>query len=160
MPTITLSTPICAPIERCFLLSLSVDLHTMSTKGTNEKAIAGVTSGLMKMNDTVTWRANHFGIYQNLTSKITQYDFPNSFTDEQVKGVFKKIHHQHLFEQKGSITIMKDIFEFEAPLGIIGKALSKLVLTNYMKRFLEIRNATIKEVAESDGWKKIIRESH
>ncbi len=76
MPTITLTTPITsAPIERCFLLSLSVDLHTISTKKTNERAIAGVTSGLMKLNDTVTWRAKHFGIYQNLTSKITVYEY-------------------------------------------------------------------------------------
>jgi hypothetical protein len=76
MTTIELNTLIDAPIERCFLLSLSVDLHQISTEQTNERAIAGVTSGLMKLNDVVTWRAKHFGIYQNLTSKITAYDSP------------------------------------------------------------------------------------
>ncbi len=51
---------------------------------------------------------------------------------------------------------MKDIFEFEAPFGILGKIASTLFLTNYMRRFLEIRNNTIKEFAESEEWKKII----
>src|ERR1051325_5401841 len=98
MPTIELKTEINAPIERCFLLSLSVDLHTMSTQETNERAIAGVTSGLMKLNDVVTWRAKHFGIYQNLTSRIAEYNSPTYFVSEMVEGAFKKLHHQHIFE--------------------------------------------------------------
>ena len=57
MATIELKTKINAPIERCFLLSLSVDLHQLSTEETNERAISGVTAGLMKLNDVVTWRA-------------------------------------------------------------------------------------------------------
>jgi ligand-binding SRPBCC domain-containing protein len=128
----------------------------MSTKETNEKAIAGVTSGLMKMNDTVTWRAKHFGIYQNLTSKITRYEYPTRFVDEQVKGAFRKIYHEHIFLEKENGTIMTDIFEFEAPFGIVGKAFSKLFLKSYMKTFLEKRNSTIKEVAESAAWKKLL----
>ena len=158
MPTIELKTIINAPIERCFLLSLSVDLHQLSTKETNEIAIAGVTSGLMKLNEVVTWRAKHFGRYQNLTSKISDYNFPNFFVSEMVKGAFKKLHHQHRFERKDNLTIMTDIFYFEAPLGIAGELFSKLILKNYMKGFLEKRNDTIKEVAEGTEWKKLLNE--
>lgn len=156
MPTIELKTTINAPIERCFLLSLSVDVHQLSTKETNEKAISGVTSGIMKLNDVVTWRAKHFGIYQNLTSKITEYDAPTYFVSEMVQGAFKKLHHRHLFEWTGKETIMTDIFVFEAPFGVVGEIFSKLILKNYMKRFLIIRNNTIKEVAETSKWQSII----
>ena len=135
MPTIELKTKINAPIERCFLLSLSVDLHQLSTAETNESAIAGVTTGLMKLNDVVTWRAKHFGIYQNMTSKITAYDAPKYFVSEMVKGVFKKLHHQHIFEWTGKETIMTDIFVFKAPFGILGELFSKFILKNYMKGF-------------------------
>ena len=158
MPTIELKTKIKAPIERCFLLSLSVDLHLLSTEETNERAIAGVTSGLMKMGDTVTWRAKHFGIYQNLTSKITAYDSPKLFVSEMVEGAFKKLHHQHLFEWKDNETTMTDIFVFEAPFGIAGKVFSKLILKKYMAGFLMKRNKTIKEVAEGNEWKKLLKE--
>ncbi len=69
MPKIHLQTFIKAKKELVFDLSRSIDLHLLSTKKTNEKAIAGKTSGLMELNDTVTWRAKHLGIYQNLNPK-------------------------------------------------------------------------------------------
>ena len=158
MPTIELKTKINAPIERCFLLSLSVDLHLLSTKETNERAISGVTTGLMKLNDVVTWRAKHFGIYQNLTSKIAAYDAPKYFVSEMVKGAFKKLHHQHIFEWTGKETIMTDIFDFKAPFGIFGELFSNYVLKNYLEGFLIKRNNTIKEVAETSKWKSILDE--
>ena len=156
MPTIVLNTIIKAPIERCFLLALSVDLHKLSTKRTNEDAIAGVTTGLMKLNDVVTWRAKHFGIYQNLTSRIAEYQAPDYFVSEMVKGAFKKLHHQHIFEDKDGETLMTDIFTFQAPFGILGELFSGLVLKNYMTGFLKERNRTIKEVAEGDSWKELL----
>ncbi len=156
MPTIELKTKINAPAERCFLLSLSVDLHLLSTQETNERAISGVTTGLMKLNDVVTWRAKHFGIYQNMTSKISAYDAPKYFVSEMLKGAFKKLHHQHLFEWTGNETIMTDIFYFEAPFGILGELFSKFILKNYMKGFLIKRNETIKEVAETSKWKSLL----
>jgi ligand-binding SRPBCC domain-containing protein len=156
MVTIELITEINAPIERCFLLSLSVDLHKMSTVETNETAIAGVTTGLMKPGDTVTWKARHFGIYQNLTSKVSKYEYPNYFVSEMIEGAFKKLYHQHIFEQKGTITVMKDIFTFQAPMGFLGELFAKLVLKDYMRHFLELRNQTIKRVAENNEWQKLL----
>lgn len=156
MPVIELKTIIRAPIERCFLLSLSVDLHKSSTKGTDEEAIAGITSGIMKMGDTVTWRAKHFGIYQTLTTKISAYQEPNYFVSEMAKGTFKKIYHQHIFHPNGIGTAMTDIFDFEVPLGFIGKVFSGNFLKNYMTKFLVQRNQTIKQTAEGEEWKKLL----
>lgn len=153
MPVIKTVTEINAPIERCFQLALSVDLHAQSTSQTNEKAVGGVVTGILKLNDTVTWRAKHLGIYWELTSKITAYNYPFSFTDEMVKGIFKRIHHQHLFEQKKDAVIMKDIFEFEAPIGLLGRLFSILILKSYLNKFLDKRNIFIKKVAESEEWK-------
>ena len=158
MPLIEIATKIDAPIERCFLLSLSVDLHQLSTAETNERAASGVTSGLMKLNDVVTWRAKHFGIYQSMTTKITSYDAPHYFVSEMIKGAFKKIYHEHLFEHKEAVTIMTDKFAFEAPIGIIGELFAHIVLKNYMTRFLIKRNETIKRVAEGNEWKKLLSE--
>ncbi|MBI3518289.1 MAG: SRPBCC family protein [Bacteroidetes bacterium] len=155
MPTITLSTHIKSSIDICFDLSTSIDLHKLSTAQTNEEAIAGTTTGLIKLNETVTWQATHFGIRQHLTTKITAYQKPFHFRDEQIKGVFKLMKHDHYFEQQGDEVIMKDVFEFESPFGIIGKLFNKLVLTQYMTRFLIMRNELIKKFAESDKWKMI-----
>jgi ligand-binding SRPBCC domain-containing protein len=156
MPTIYLTTEINAPVQRCFDLSRSIDLHVLSTKKTHEKAVAGVTSGPIGLNEEVTWRARHFGIYQLLTSRITAFQSPTFFEDKMIKGVFKKIEHQHFFEQQGLLTIMKDEFYFEAPFGIIGKIFSRCILVLYLRSFLKERNAVIKKTAESNEWKKIL----
>src|SRR3989441_7405591 len=102
MAIIRLETYINAPIERCFDLSLSVDLHRHSVAHTHERPVAGVTSGMMKLGDTVTWEAVHFGIKQHLTSKITAYERPYRFTDEMVQGAFQKITHIHRSEEHTS----------------------------------------------------------
>jgi len=150
MSKLELSTLINAPVERVFDLSRSIDLHVESTKHTGEKAIAGRTSGLIGYGETVTWRAKHLGIWQTLSSKITEFDYPNHFTDEMVEGAFKSIKHKHLFYAVDGKTLMKDIFVFVSPFGILGKLANFLFLTSYMKRLLEERNGVIKEAAESD----------
>jgi ligand-binding SRPBCC domain-containing protein len=108
MPTINLTTKIKSDIKICFNLSRSIDLHKISTAETNETAIHGRTSGQIAMGEFVTWQATHFGIRQKLTSKITAFDEPNHFRDEQLKGAFKFIIHDHYFETHGDIVVMKE----------------------------------------------------
>jgi ligand-binding SRPBCC domain-containing protein len=156
MPKIEIITEINSTLEICFDLSRSIDLHKISTAHTHEQAISGRTNGLISLNETVTWQATHFGVKQRLTSKITAYDRPNYFTDEQVNGILKSFLHQHIFEKVGDKVIMKDIFEFHSPFGLLGKLFNHLVLTNYLKRLLTHRNQIIKEFAETEKWKKVL----
>jgi len=148
MPTIRLETPITASTERCFDLSLNVDLHSNSVAHTHERPIAGVTTGVMKLGDTVTWEAVHFGIKQHLTSKITAYERPHQFTDEMVRGIFREMRHLHEFVPQPAGTLMIDTLMFRAPLGIVGRLAETLVLTRYMTGLLLSRNRHLKRVAE------------
>jgi ligand-binding SRPBCC domain-containing protein len=147
MPRIELFTLINAPVETCFELSLSADVHTLSTTHTLEEAISG-KAGTMKFENSVTWKAKHFGMWQQLTSKITEYRYPTYFCDEMVKGIFKSIRHEHHFLYTSRKTIMTDVFLFEAPLGFIGKVVSKWVLKRYLQKLLSDRNRKIKLMAE------------
>ena len=156
MPRIVLETEIIAPIKRCFDLSRSIDLHKISTEHTNEEAIDGVTSGLINLSESVTWRAKHFGIYQKLTTKITEFDNPKFFVDEMVKGAFKGFRHEHHFESIENRTLMTDIFDYQSPFGILGKLVDVIVLKRYMTKLLIKRNDTIKEFAESDQWESVL----
>ena len=136
MPKIVQQIEIHAPIEICFDLSRSIDFHMITANKTNEKAIAGRISGLIKLDETVTWRAKHFGIYQILTSKITALQYPNYFVDEMISGLFKSLRHQHIFEKKNDYTVIKDIFEFESPFGLFGRMFNHLFLTAYLGKFI------------------------
>lgn len=157
MPVIELTTIINAPIERCFDLARSIDLHKVSTAGTEEEAIAGVTSGLIGKGQHVTWRARHFGIAQTLTSEITQFQFPFYFRDEMTSGPFRMIKHDHLFEENDNTKVMRDIFRFESPGWIFGTLFNRFVLINYLRNLLIRRNEIIKDVAESERWKDILK---
>ena len=156
MPTINITTEINAPIEICFDLSRSIDLHKHSMEHTKEQAISGRTSGLINLNETVTWQAKHFGITQFLTSKITNYNKPFIFRDEQTKGVFNYFKHDHIFEEVDGKVLMTDIFDYQSPFGVFGKIADALFLEKYMTNLLIQRNKVIKEFAESEKWKEVL----
>ncbi len=159
MPVIDITTQICAPVQRVFDLSRSVDLHTASTAHTRERAVAGVTSGLMALGQEVTWRARHFGIWQHLTSRITAFDPPAHFRDSLIRGAFRRFDHDHFFSQRGELTLMRDVFDYQSPLGILGRIADLLFLSRYMKQLLITRNELIKVVAETDQWRHYIQQA-
>ena len=123
---------------------------------TGEEAIAGTTSGLIGLNETVTWKARHLRRTRIFKSKITAMSEPLSFTDEMVQGDFKSVRHEHHFKKIDNGTLLIDIFTFESPYGGLGRLAERLFLTRYMKNLLEIRNQMIKEYAESEKWKFIL----
>ncbi len=151
MPTIRLKTRIAAPIERCFDLARNIDVHQASTARTRERAVAGVTTGLIGPGDTVTWEAVHFGIRQRLTVRITDFDRPFMFADEMVSGALTSLKHVHQFVPIEGGTLMIDIFDYTSPLGVLGTIADRLFLERYMTRFLAQRNEHLKRVAEAHG---------
>jgi len=128
----------------------------MSAHHTQEEAVGGVTEGLIKLHDTVTWRAKHFGVWQRMTVEITEYNRPHFFVDEMIQGTFDFMRHEHEFIPLGEGTTMIDTFEFASPYGLLGRIVDKLILENYMRAFLIRRNDAIKEFAESNKWKQVL----
>jgi ligand-binding SRPBCC domain-containing protein len=141
-----------APIQVCFDLSRSIDIHMESTAYTYERAVKGRTSGLIELGETVTWEATHFGIRQQLTSIITEFDPPNRFVDEMVSGAFKRFRHEHTFELIDDGTLMTDKFDYTSPFGLLGRLADMMFLWSYMERLLLRRNEYIKSIAENGTW--------
>ena len=156
MPVINLETKINAPIERVFDLARSLDLHQRSMDHTQERAVGGVTSGLIDLGQTVTWEAIHFGIKQRLTSKITICERPTHLQDIMVKGAFAYFTHDHYLSKIDTGTLMKDRFDFASPLWPLGTIADVLFLARYMTGLLEKRNEVIKQAAESEDWRQFL----
>ena len=157
MPKIVLETIIdFDDILVVFNLIRSIDLHKISTGSTNEEAIAGKTSGLISLGETVTWRAKHLGVIQELTSKVTEFNSPYFFVDEMVKGAFKSFRHEHHLSKIEDKIIVKDVFDYVSPYSVLGKLVDFLFLKNYMQKFLLKRNKIIKEYAENGKWEEIL----
>ena len=159
MPIINLETEINAPVERVFDLARSIDLHKATMTKYKEKAVAGITSGLINLNETVTWEATHFGVRQKLTSKITAFERPRYFRDSMVSGAFKRFDHDHYFEEINGRALIKDIFDYDSPLGILGTIADWLLVENHLREMLEERNRIIKAAAESNDWREFLTEA-
>src|SRR6476660_8906395 len=99
MTEIYLTTRIDAAPETVADLSRNVDLHQHSMQHTGEQAIAGVTSGLINLGETVTWKEKHFGIWLTHKSCITALQHPDYFVDEIEEGYFKAFRHFHHFKR-------------------------------------------------------------
>jgi ligand-binding SRPBCC domain-containing protein len=153
MSRIELEMEVRAPVARVFDLARSIDAHVASTPGTAERPVAGKMKGLMDLGETVTWRARHFGIVQELTSRITRFDRPHHFRDSMVKGAFRRFDHDHFFDGDDVCTHTRDIFDFDAPFGPLGKLTDFFFLERYMRRFLHTRMLLLKELAEGSAWK-------
>ena len=148
MPELVITTQIAAPLAECFALSLSVDAHTSSMEASGERIIAGVRSGGMTLGDTVTWQARHFGLSFRMTSKITEYEPPMRFVDEQTSGPFGHWWHEHRFQGHEGHTVMTDVVRYRSPAGPLGRLVDRMGLTTYMARLLAQRNAWLKQELE------------
>lgn len=152
-------TVVQAPIERCFDLARSVEVHLAGNVHSGESALAtgGITSGLIGLGQRVTWRAKHFGVWHRLTSEITAMDRPNYLEDAMTQGIFRFMRHEHSFRSlPQNATEMKDVFCFAAPLPVLGWLAEASFLRPYMQTLLRERNAMIKQIAESTEWRKYL----
>ncbi|WP_339624076.1 SRPBCC family protein [uncultured Winogradskyella sp.] len=148
MPKLKIYTTINTDLITCFNLSRNIDFHKASMADSNERAVAGKTSGLIELNEWVTWEATHFGVKQKLTSKITEFKSPTYFADEMVSGAFKSFKHEHHFKVENNKTLMTDVFTYQSPFGILGKLADVLFLKRYMTILLTTRNRLLKTKAE------------
>lgn len=156
MPLIHLTNFIAAPAERVFDLSRSITIHKQSMNRLGIMPKEGRLGGLIQMNETVTWKAKFLLKERRLKFKVTSFNKPHLFIDEQVEGDFKMIKHEHHFKKVDNGTIMIDQFYFESPRGQFGKWMDALYLGNYLKKLLDERNQAIKKAAEGNGWKQYL----
>jgi ligand-binding SRPBCC domain-containing protein len=138
-------------VHEAFDRSRSIDLHLSSMARSRERAIGGVTSGLIGAGEEVTWRAWHFGLPFTMTSRITRMSPPHVFVDEQVRGPFRRFRHEHRFVPDGDgegATVMIDRVHVEAPLGMLGRV-AELVVGPYLRRLIERRNEHLRGASDA-----------
>jgi ligand-binding SRPBCC domain-containing protein len=153
METIRLATWIDAPVERCFLLSLNIDLRVASCGETGEDVVGGVTSGLIGEGQTVTFQGHRFGVRWKHTSRMEIVRPYSYFREVMVDGHFKRYEHEHHFAAMDDGTRIRDEVTFS-----LRWSLGRLGARRRLAACLKQRNALIKRVAESEEWRKYLGE--
>jgi ligand-binding SRPBCC domain-containing protein len=149
MPTVVIETTIDAPVELCFDLARDVGVHAESAAFSSERIVEpGRMDGLLERGDLVAFEGRHFGIRQRFVARITELDRPIRFVDEMVHGAFRRLRHIHEFELIGNATLMRDIIEWQAPFGFIGRLADALFLRRHMAWFVFTKQSVLKQIAE------------
>jgi|SRR5216683_5173048 len=144
-------TEISAQPERVFDLALDVKAHLDSMAGAQESVVGRAPHGQLSKDDHVTWRARHFFLVWTMTVRITEYDRPHLFVDEQTAGPFANFRHEHRFVNREGATMMVDTITFSAPFGPVGRAAEATALAPYLQRLIKDRNKYLKQQAEGSS---------
>ncbi len=145
-----------APIERCFLLSTSIELVQRTLGLRPMRRESRKVSGLIATGDQLVWRGWTFGLPQMHETLITAYEPPRFFQDTMGRGRFARFQHDHRFAVVDGGTRMADEVRFEMPLGWAGALVGRWLLVPHIRRLVRRRFALLKETAEGDAWRRYL----
>lgn len=154
MRTIRLATWIHAPVERCFRLSLSIDLQVGAAHEAGEQLVSGVRSGLVGLDDMVTCSARWLGMryrHANLIDELRPYTY---YREVMVEGSFRRFEHEHHFAPLNDGTRLRDELRFSCP-GPAGE-LMEMLLRRRLADVVRMRNRSIRQAAESGAWQRYL----
>ena len=155
------SVRILAPIDRCFLLSTSIEIVQMTLGMHPVAAESKRSTGLIEAGDQLVWRGWIFGLPQMHETLVTGFDRPHFFQDTMGRGRFASFHHDHHFTAEAPVggrpcTLLEDAVHFALPLGILGAAVGRLVMVPHVRGLVKRRFALLKQLAESDEWRRYL----
>jgi ligand-binding SRPBCC domain-containing protein len=78
-----------------------------------------------------------------MTSEVRSLEVGVSFVDEQVTVPFTCFRHEHVFEPTDGGTVMTDHIRFDAPFGLVGDVVERLLLERYLRDLIETRNRSL-----------------
>jgi ligand-binding SRPBCC domain-containing protein len=79
-------------------------------------------------------------------TRIETFKPASLFTDVQLSGPYRRWHHRHEFVEVACGTEMKDIVDYELPLGPLGVAARWLFVRSTLDRIFNYRRAAITEI--------------
>jgi ligand-binding SRPBCC domain-containing protein len=143
-----------APIERCFLLSTSLEIVALELK---MRPTRGRTSGLVTAGDTVRWQGWQLGLPQMHESLIEPFEPPIFFRDRMISGRFARFEHDHHFTDRGDGSVLlSDEVRFGMPFGWPGYLAGRYILEPHIRGLLHRRFALLKRLAEGEEWREYL----
>ena len=93
------------------------------------------------------------GIPIHWKTLITDYEPPNMFVDQQIKGPYAMWHHTHTFHKvKGGVEI-KDRVVYSIPFGFLGRLLNYLWIKRDLNNIFLHRKKVIDKLFENNDYK-------
>jgi ligand-binding SRPBCC domain-containing protein len=99
----------------------------------------------IKEGTKIEYRLSLFGIPFKWKTKISLWDPPSQFIDEQIDGPYKIWIHTHQFKESNHSTTIKDKVQYQLPFHPIGEIAYPLVYLQ-LKRIFSYRQKMIRKI--------------
>ena len=137
-------------IEDVFPFFIKPENLSMLTPSWLKFNIKKKSSDQMAENAVFVYTIKFHNIPMYWKTKITKYEPPYDFVDEQLRGPYKKWIHTHTFEEKGNSTIMRDKVEYDLYGWFLKSIIHKLFVEKSVKKIFEYRKRVLGEYFEQN----------
>ena len=97
----------------------------------------------MQRGLAIDYRVRPMGVATRWRSRITEYDPPFGFRDEQEIGPYRRWDHRHRFREQEGGTVIEDLVLYEPPFGPIGALVNRLAIRPRLERIFDYRREQI-----------------
>ncbi len=98
---------------------------------------------VMAVGTRIQYQLKIHGIPVRWESEITGWNPPYFFSDDQLRGPYRRWHHEHTFEEKDGGTLVRDKVEYSVPGGALA---NRFFVAPDLRRIFEYRTATLKKL--------------
>jgi ligand-binding SRPBCC domain-containing protein len=91
----------------------------------------------------IDYRLRLFGLPLRWQARISRWQPPVGFVDEQLRGPYRLWRHTHRFHENGRATIIEDVVHYRLPFGSFGEIFHPLIRLQ-LKRIFRFRQAAVR----------------
>lgn len=97
----------------------------------------------MEVGARIDYRLKLRGIPISWRSRISAWEPPDRFVDEQEKGPYRSWHHEHVFDEVAGLTVARDIVHYDVPGG---RLIHALFVENDVRKIFAFRHRKMQEL--------------
>jgi ligand-binding SRPBCC domain-containing protein len=95
----------------------------------------------------IEFKVIQFGMVQNITHKITEFDAPRKFVEEMIKGPMPKWIHTHEFIDLGNGEIeLVDKIDFDTPGGLLAFVVTESKIKQQLEIGMDLRHTRLEKM--------------
>jgi ligand-binding SRPBCC domain-containing protein len=98
---------------------------------------------MMRAGAEIDYTIRWFGLPLKWKTRIVEYEPPNRFIDEQMRGPYRLWRHRHTFRETAAGTVIADSVDYRLPFGAPGVAAHALIVRRQLIAIFRFRQRAI-----------------
>jgi ligand-binding SRPBCC domain-containing protein len=107
--------------------------------------VVGNTDAEVRAGTCIRYKLRLHGVRFNWESRITEYVENQHFADEQLIGPYRRWYHRHLFKAVPDGVEIRDVVEYQLPLGVFGRLGQRLMVNRQLQAIFDYRARVMAE---------------